>query len=867
MKKRCNNCFKIYDDTLGLCPFCGYSDGERAEEAFCLTPGTLISNRYLIGQKLNLGGFGIVYKAWDTKLNIEIAIKEYYPSGLVNRMPGENNVFLVAKKREREFVYGKTRFLEEARNMAKFSKHKNIVNVFDYFEANNTAYIVMEYLDGKTINDVIRQQNVPLPSDYCVNIAVDICEALRAIHKEGIIHRDVSPDNIMLCNNGMVKLFDFGAARFSANIESRVTIVVKRGYAPPEQYEQVNRQDARTDIYALGATLYYAMTGVKPEESTDRKTDDTLVEPSKIESSIPKSISSIIMKAMAVEPQYRFPNVDSFEKALVTAKKQKSVKAEKRKRKIIRAIGISASVLLILAAAMYFLIDMHRQKVENTLPDANITMIYELRNDSDPDNLKNALSEIINAFTDEYTNVTINAIGVESAEYSQTITRESKDKGVIFESTYVGDEELTDALALTDFISENNIGTYITRELSSNRRFPTGIVCPVIFIGQSEELYDTALSLEELMSLTIETDGAIVVSPEAYAMFTTVFGDVSEFYSPTAVDDFISGGARVLLGTSRDYPHIQDTLPGKYAIAVPESDNATYLYGQQWSAISKSADEERVEKEFLVYLNSALAQDYLHIQMQSGCLPILKEKEKDYCDVYEELTVLQDFLNHGFTAPEAIEIPNRSEVVDDPDEGDDENNKDDPESATPIDEVFEDVNADSWYADAVAYVYENGLMSGTTPNKFSPGQEITRSQLVTVLYKNEGSPEAPQASFPDINPGVWYEKAAGWASANKIVGGYADGRFGPDDAVPREQLAQIFYNYARYKDFDTSGRADLSNINDADQVSPYAEEAIRWAIYNNLFTPNGGKINPRGHSTRVECAVLIMRLCAGTEAQ
>ena len=317
---RCKSCFQEYDESFGMCPNCGYVEGEPPAEVFCLAPGTVISDRYIIGGMLGLGGFGITYKAWDKKLDTMLAIKEYYPSGLVNRQPGGTEIMLVATKREREFVYGKTRFLEEARNMAKFSTHKNIVNVFDFFEANNTAYIVMEFLDGKTLSQAIQQQNVPLPYDYCVTVAVQVCTALKAIHKENILHRDVSPDNIMICNDGNVKLFDFGAARFSAGVENRVTVVVKPGFAPPEQYDKVNRQDPRTDIYALGATLYYAMTGIKPEESTNRKIEDTLLPPATVDGNIPENISNAVMRAMAVEQQYRFASVDALEKSCIGTK-------------------------------------------------------------------------------------------------------------------------------------------------------------------------------------------------------------------------------------------------------------------------------------------------------------------------------------------------------------------------------------------------------------------------------------------------------------------------------------------------------------------------------------------------------------------
>ena len=150
MRIRCSNCFYEYDEKLGLCPNCGYVEGEDFAEAYCLTPGTRLTDRYIIGETLGLGGFGITYKAWDVQLETVLAIKEYFPSGLVNRTTGDPTVFLVANKRAQEFEYGKQRFLDEARNMAKFSSHHNIVNVFNYFEANNTAYIVMEYLDGMT---------------------------------------------------------------------------------------------------------------------------------------------------------------------------------------------------------------------------------------------------------------------------------------------------------------------------------------------------------------------------------------------------------------------------------------------------------------------------------------------------------------------------------------------------------------------------------------------------------------------------------------------------------------------------------------------------------------------------------------------
>ena len=332
MQVRCNSCFYEYEESYGICPNCGYMEGEDGAEAYCLNPGTRLLDRYIIGEAVGVGGFGITYKAWDIQHEKVLAIKEYFPSGLVNRTAGEPTVFLVASKRSKEFTYGKDRFLDEARNVAKFSKHHNIVNVFDCFEANNTVYIVMEYLDGMTLSQAIQVEGKPLPVERCVSIAIDMCDALEAIHKESILHRDVSPDNIMLCKDGTVKLFDFGAARFSvdAAINSKVTVIVKPGFAPPEQYDKVNQQDARTDIYALGATLYYAMTGEKPEESTDRKVHDTLRAPQELKPDIPTYVNNAIMRAMAVEPQYRFNNVREFRKVFQEKLEVGDVGAERK---------------------------------------------------------------------------------------------------------------------------------------------------------------------------------------------------------------------------------------------------------------------------------------------------------------------------------------------------------------------------------------------------------------------------------------------------------------------------------------------------------------------------------------------------------
>lgn len=642
---RCKSCFQEYEESFGLCPNCGYVDGEPPAEVFCLSPGTVIADRYIVGGMLGLGGFGITYKAWDKKLDTVLAVKEYYPSGLVNRHPGSTNIMLVATKREREFIYGKTRFLDEARNMAKFSTHKNIVNVFDFFEANNTAYIVMEFLDGRTLSQVIQQQNVPLPYDYCVNVAVHVCDALKDIHKENILHRDISPDNIMICNDGNVKLFDFGAARFSAGIENRVTVIVKPGFAPPEQYDKVNRQDPRTDIYALGATLYYAMTGVKPEESTNRKIEDTLRPPADLDDSIPENISNAIMRAMALEQQYRFATADDFSAALSSGRKVASVQKERAKRWRRRIVGICASFLAIIGVAATVVFMLKEQR-DDVLPDADLCLWYIQTGDEAVNEHKAAaLEDIIERFTEEYKSVSIELLPVAEQNYEETIAASDdfSAKPSIFESTGLNVSELADELppelkqqdeaCITSLVDEDGL------------KMATGIVTPVIYVNSARCSLKTATNLNEIRQQCDDEELTMLVGMAASMMFERLYGpDVKQYVSDSALDEFLNHSADIYMGISSDYFDVQAAMPGEYSVIVPGRETQTWEYASQWSISNLDGDNLKAAEAFLQYLVSPLAQDYFHIQNQSGELPVAKSSLDEYVKIYGELQGIAEFL-------------------------------------------------------------------------------------------------------------------------------------------------------------------------------------------------------------------------------
>lgn len=278
-----------------------------------LREGRRLNNRYIIRKVLGEGGFGITYFGRDTLLDVNVAIKEFFPQGVATRNNSVNDMVTVSYAGQKEnFQRGKMKFLEEAKIVARFKYQPGIVDVTDYFEANNTAYIVMEYLDGITLKQYIRL-NGPISAEDIREMSVSIMEALDEIHKHGLIHRDISPDNIMLLPNGGVKLMDFGAARdYTGFGEKSLSIVLKPGYAPEEQYRSRGVQGPWTDIYALSATLYKAITGVTPEEAMQRVIDDTMRKPSELGVRIPASMEYAIMKGLSVFQKDRYQNLGDF---------------------------------------------------------------------------------------------------------------------------------------------------------------------------------------------------------------------------------------------------------------------------------------------------------------------------------------------------------------------------------------------------------------------------------------------------------------------------------------------------------------------------------------------------------------------------
>ncbi len=283
-----------------------------------LPEGSILAGQYIIQKVLGQGGFGITYMALDHKSGQKLAIKEFFPDTLASRTGSTVNSY--PGERTDSFQYGKSCFLQEAETLAAFIGSENIVKIHSYFEENGTAYFVMDFVEGISFEEYIRQKGGKISYDEAESVLIHIIDALALVHSRGIVHRDVTPDNIYITNDGTVKLLDFGAARYSLGDKSRsLDVVLKHGFAPKEQYTRHGRQGPFTDVYTVGASFYFAITGKRPPDSIDRLEEDDLIPPSSLGVKISREKEDAILKALSVQPGDRFQTMGEFKSALLAA--------------------------------------------------------------------------------------------------------------------------------------------------------------------------------------------------------------------------------------------------------------------------------------------------------------------------------------------------------------------------------------------------------------------------------------------------------------------------------------------------------------------------------------------------------------------
>ncbi|MFZ0746423.1 MAG: FHA domain-containing serine/threonine-protein kinase [Terracidiphilus sp.] len=303
---------------VGVCPNCEYVNHAPAESSVQLAPRTILNGKYVLGRALGQGGFGITYLAYDLEENRKLAIKEYFPAIISTRAQDRLTLAPLSNRNRQDLEYGLNKFYEEGQALYRFRDHLNVVRMVEYFRANGTGYIVMIYIEGRTFKEHLQRKGGKIAFVEALAPLSLVMNALQDLHSAGILHRDISPDNIYLEDGGGARILDFGATRYAMGEQSRsLSVVLKPGYAPEEQYRSRGKQGPWTDIYALGATFYRAIVGEVPPESMDRLQLDDLVPPSRLGIEIPPRVEAALLKALAVKAENRFQSIAEFHEAVV----------------------------------------------------------------------------------------------------------------------------------------------------------------------------------------------------------------------------------------------------------------------------------------------------------------------------------------------------------------------------------------------------------------------------------------------------------------------------------------------------------------------------------------------------------------------
>ena len=680
MPFRCENCFFEIGDAGEACPHCGHVRGDGAVERIYLNPGTLLWGRYMVGQVVGAGGFGIIYKAWDNAMNMVVAVKEFFQSGLVSRASHTQEVFLIASGRTDEFFEGKRRFIEEAVRIKEFAGHPNMVAILDVFEQNNTVYQVMEFLQGDTLESFLEKN--PLPIDEKISIAMMVGDALKALHGAGILHRDVSPDNVIVPFNSLehgVKLFDFGAARFSPKEkDSLQTRVMKPGFSPPEQYGPSSGQNPQTDVYALGATLYFLLTGIKPEEATNRRIEDTLPTPKALNDEIPENISNAVLTAMALDLQLRFKTIDGFQAALTAQEPVLSPKQEMRKRRRKRRIILlSSAACILIGFAIYGLLLLFEVD-RSTLPDSEIHLLYSMSGDEDDDEAKClALTKVADDFLTYYSdsevtvevvdpflticsnsNVTINIRGIGQGNYTAEIEAflQRGDYPAVFESTMLEPSSLGQAVDVGGLIGnterdDNHFLSNYTRYFPDRKQVPVGFNVAAIYVNHQLSSFSRH-GVSEVSELLASMPFAVAeqglsYNGEYYGDLNAVFGSG---FTLADRDRFIDNETGAYFSNTAEYFTMVEAMPGRLALLYADSDSVPAVFSSMWSMMPGSSAEEKTSGRFLQFMLNESSQYFLHTGYQSGSLPLNRQSlDRHSTEVFVDFsTFFENIENYAF---------------------------------------------------------------------------------------------------------------------------------------------------------------------------------------------------------------------------
>lgn len=562
-------------------------------ELYAIEKSTILNNRYEILSLIGTGGFSIIYKAYDHELNSTVAIKEYFPNTIAERIPFSKDVLTRNREAAERFQQGMKSFKEEARRMAELKGLHNTVNVLGTFDENHTSYIVMELLQGSSLLAYLKS----LPNsrfddvDDAKQIIRSVAEALDYAHSKKILHRDVSPDNIFLCSDGKVKLIDFGAAR-EVTEDGELSVVVKTGCTPPEQYRKNGKQGPWTDLYALAATFYRMLTGVYPEAAPDRADNkNECLPPSFINTDVPEYIDALILRCLAYDYSLRIARASDVMDVLSRETIIPLPGVVRVKQKMIRTVsyGMLAACLVLFLTISLIVLKKSETLYNIEIDECNITMEIPVEFTSE-----SGLAAIKEDFKSICPQVDIAFITADTDHVTADIF------------IYEGDN--TECSSLDEIRRLNEAADMYSVTVA----YDTDMI-----YWNVEKAFRSAVDMNNIRS-------ADDILPEHYA---------------ASYEEFMDGtnGRCAYQGSIALYRDIQEELPGMYKMYSA----ATELSPVQFSVASEITENQKnAAMRFLLYLMSERAQEIMFVNHE-GFIPAEENQYDHFFEIYSELVLVK----------------------------------------------------------------------------------------------------------------------------------------------------------------------------------------------------------------------------------
>lgn len=559
-------------------------------ELYAVEKSTILNNRYEVLSLIGTGGFSIIYKAYDHELNSTVAIKEYFPNNIAERIPYSRNVHTRNNETTKQFQLGLKSFKEEAYRMAELNGLHNTVNVLGIFDENNTSYIVMELLEGTSLLAYLKTlpNNRFEDADDAKQIIYSVAEALQYAHSKNILHRDVSPDNIFLCNDGRVKLIDFGAAR-EITESGELSVIVKPGCTPPEQYQKHGKQGTWTDLYALGATFYRMLTGVYPEAAPDREEHENCPLPSEINSHVPEYIDTLILRCLAYDYTLRIAKASEIMDVLHRETVIPLPETIHAKKQLIKTVSSGMLAVCLILFVVISLIILKKSETLYTISINECDIRIEV-----PENFssKTGLEAVKADFQSMYSQ-----IGIEFV-----IDKMDTEDVDVF--VYKGNVATCSSLEDIQKVNDSANTYYVTIAYDSD-----------LIYWNVEKAFHNSIDMSKIHY-------ANDILPEYY----------TDNYEIFLKDDNSFCAYR---GNINLYRNVQHELPGMYKIYPTGTAPAPVRFSV---ASELEKNQKNAAMRFLLYLMSERAQEILFLNHE-GLIPAEKNQYEHFFEVYSELII------------------------------------------------------------------------------------------------------------------------------------------------------------------------------------------------------------------------------------